>query len=71
MKKTEKVIDVWDAGIHITVTKHFQDKEAPYWVYSNWYDDGWHKKRIARGKSLTDALWYIWKVTEKVTQNNQ
>lgn len=54
-RKTEKVLDVWDRGIHITAIKHYQDLET-YWVYFNWYNQGYHKKLLAKYDHIVDVL---------------
>lgn len=55
-RKTEKVLDVWDRGIHITAIKNYQDMETPYWVYFNWYNQGYHKKLLAKCGNIVDVL---------------
>ena len=66
MKKTEKVLDVWDMKIHMTCVKHFDDETAPYWIYYHWYNQGNHKKRMARAKTMPDVLGFCQHVMERV-----
>ena len=58
MGKTEKVVDVWDMGMHIVCIKHNQE-EHPYRVYICWYDAGYHRKLIGKGDSLVSVLGFI------------
>ena len=55
-RKTEKVLDVWDMGIHITAIKDYRDQQTPYRVYANWYDCGHHRKLLAKYHHIIDAL---------------
>lgn len=58
MRKTEKVLDVWDLGMHITCIKH-NLHEHPYRVYANWYNQGYHKKLIGKGDTITAVLGFV------------
>lgn len=55
-RKTEKVLDVWDMGIHITAIKDYRDEKTPYRVYANWYDGGYHKKLLAKESHIVNVL---------------
>ena len=55
-RKTEKVLDVWDRGIHITAIKDYGDQQTPYRVYVNWFDQGHHKKLIAKYDHIVNVL---------------
>lgn len=61
---TEKVLDVWDAGLHITCVKH-KITQDQYRIYLNWYNNGYHKKLIGKCESITAVLEYVKDVYER------
>ena len=67
-QKTLKVMDVWDRGIHITCTKVLADQETPYHVYLNWYDCGYHKKRMGKARNMVDVLGFTQVVFTKALE---
>lgn len=55
-KQTEKVLDVWDRGIHVTAIKDYRDQQTPYHIYANWYDNGHHRKLIHKTNHIVSAI---------------
>lgn len=61
---TEKVLDVWDVGLHITCIK-YKIPQDQYRIYCNWYDNGYHKKLIGKCDNITAVLEYVRDVYER------
>jgi hypothetical protein len=64
-QKTQKVLDMTAAGLHIYCVRHFEDKGTPYRLYCKWHyynspeDYGYHTKQIAKYSDMVLVLDHI------------
>ena len=45
-RKTRKVLEINENGLHLECIKDYNAKYNPYRLYRVWWDGGWHRKLI-------------------------
>lgn len=56
--KTRKIFDSIYCGYHITIEYH-DGKTNPYRIFRNWYNQGKHKKQLAKYANFGSCLDFI------------
>lgn len=57
MKK--KIMDINEQGIHLVCIKDTDAKGNPYRLYQITYDNGWHRRMIAKYENFASIMYHI------------
>lgn len=57
--KTRKIMEMNNRNKHYICIMDYTAKYNPYKLYTKWYDDGWHKHKIAEYADFQSVLWHI------------
>ena len=56
MAKTRKVMNIQTNGVWLTCIRHEDAKNNKYYLYTNWYNVGEHKRLIAKYANFQSVL---------------
>lgn len=62
-RKTRKILEINEDGLHVVCIKTEADKVNPYRLYKVWWNGGWHRKLIVKYADFNSVLWHIAQMT--------
>lgn len=62
-RKTRKVLEINENGLHLECIKDYTSKYNPYRLYRVWWDGGWHRNLLVKYAEFDSVLWHIAQMT--------